>query len=294
RPAIENRGEDVLVRAAVAPAAVDQAGTYPSDCAAAVAAVAVHRTEEVATGIRVGLGRTGRIERVGDGKDTAGGDAVFILDSRSAGLATTLAPRLAGGCDKDCARDHREDMSGSWHGILPSEPEDPDDAALTRMPSDVLVGVGRWTHIRRIIRADVAREEEPVAADTRINRDVLFAVRTAIGDRIPHDTGADLELGENLAGLGVHRLEPAIEGSVERDVTGGDERPAPVREVLLVFPHLLARGRIPRHECTEVAARARVVGRARPDERRAAEVLGRHGSVVHAHVVGGRVEPPRP
>src|SRR6185312_13554890 len=100
----------------------------------------------------------------------------------------------------------------------PLEPEDPDDAALAGVPPDVLVGVGRRAHVRGIVGADISREQEPVATNAGVDRYVLFSIRPAIGDRVAHDTGADLELGEQLAGLRVHGLEPPIERAIERHV----------------------------------------------------------------------------
>src|SRR6476659_1921902 len=110
----------------------------------------------------------------------------------------------------------------------PLEPEDPDDATLAGVPSDVLVGVGRRAHVGGIVGADVSREQEPVATDAGVDSHVLLPVRTTIGDRVAHDTGADLELGKELTGLRVHRLEPPVERAIERYVTGGDQGPAPV------------------------------------------------------------------
>src|SRR4051794_36467674 len=147
----------------------------------------------------------------------------------------------------------------------PSEPEDPDDAALAGMPSDVLVGVGRRAHVSRIIGADISREQEPVATDAGVDRYVLFTIRAAVGDRVAHDTGADLELGQELAGLRVHCLEPPVERAIERHVTGRDQRAAPIREMLFVLPYLLAGTRIPRHERAEVPPGTGMVGRARAD-----------------------------
>src|SRR5882724_5213197 len=51
RPPIEDRLEDLVVGPAVAPAPVGQAGPDPARGAAAVAAVAVHRDEQSASGV---------------------------------------------------------------------------------------------------------------------------------------------------------------------------------------------------------------------------------------------------
>src|SRR5262245_21029933 len=79
--------------------------------------------------------------------------------------------------------------------VLPKlETEDPHDAALARVPPDVFHVVGHRTHVCRIAREHVAREQEPVAADAGINGDVLLAIRATISDRITHHAGTDLEL----------------------------------------------------------------------------------------------------
>src|SRR6476659_3032988 len=78
----------------------------------------------------------------------------------------------------------------------PLETEDPDDAALAGMPPDVLIGIGGRSYVGRVVGADVSGEEEPVTTDAGVDRDVLFAVRTAVGDRIAYHAGANLELGE--------------------------------------------------------------------------------------------------
>ena len=61
-------------------------------------------------------------------------------------------------------------------------------------------------------------------------RNVLFAVRSLVADRLADDPGPDFELPEQVAVARVERLEPAVHGSVEDDVAGRDHSAAPGRE----------------------------------------------------------------
>src|ERR1044072_7272762 len=63
--------------------------------------------------------------------------------------------------------------------LTKSEPEDPDHAALARVPPDVFHEIGGRAYIGRIVRDHVAGEQKPVAPDSRVHRDVLLPVRRA-------------------------------------------------------------------------------------------------------------------
>ena len=80
------------------------------------------------------------------------------------------------------------------------QPEDPHDAALTRMAPDVLHEIRRRPHIRGIVRAHISREQEPVTAESCIDGNVLLAIRSAIRDRVADDARADFEFRQKLAG----------------------------------------------------------------------------------------------
>src|SRR6266540_2133029 len=98
------------------------------------------------------------------------------------------------------------------------EAEDPDDASLTRVPPQLGRKVRGWPDVGGIVRAHVTREQEPVAADASVDRDVLFAVRPAKRDRRAHDTRADFELPQLPAGARVRGLEPAVQRAEEDDI----------------------------------------------------------------------------
>src|SRR6266513_5029193 len=137
-----------------------------------------------------------------------------------------------------------------------SQTEDPDHAPLAGMARDILEEIRRRAHVGGVVRTNIARQQCPVPAETGIHRHVLPAVGAAVGDRVTDDTGTDLELRQHLSRPGIHRLEPAVERTVESHVAGGHQRAAPVWIRLLVLPHLPAACRIPRHERAEGAARA--------------------------------------
>src|SRR2546429_2485378 len=122
-------------------------------------------------------------------------------------------------------------------------------------------------------------EQPPAPADPGIHRDVLPAVRTAVRDRIADDPGADLELGEEFSGFGVHPLEPAVEGSVKGHIARGHERPAPGRKRLLIFPDLPPSRRVPRHERSEISAGAGEVG---TRDRKSTRLNSSHGYISYA------------
>src|SRR5690349_21386175 len=71
------------------------------------------------------------------------------------------------------------------------------------------------------------------SADAREDGDILVPVRATIGGGLADDPGGGLELPQDLAGAGIHRLEPTLHGSVEHEVTGRGDGAGPDREVLL-------------------------------------------------------------
>src|SRR5581483_1250799 len=166
----------------------------------------------------------------------------------------------------------------------------PYDATLARVPREILGEVRGIAHVGRIIRSVIPREQEPVAADARVDRDVLLAVRPRERDRTADDAGADLELPERAPGRRVDGLEPSVEGTVEHDVAPRREAPAPNGEFLGNLPLLLSGRRIPRNEESEIAAAAGVVRGVRVEEWRAGEVGRRTRLVIHAHVVRRRIK----
>src|SRR6267142_526876 len=72
--------------------------------------------------------------------------------------------------------------------------------------------------VRGIVGADVARQQEPVAPDAGVDRDVLLAVRSAERNRRAHDTRTDFELPQLAASLRIGGLEPAVQCAEEYDV----------------------------------------------------------------------------
>src|SRR6185437_4528650 len=97
-----------------------------------------------------------------------------------------------------------------------------------------------WAHVRGIVRPHITGEQEPVAPNAGVDRDVLPAVRTRVRDRIADDAGTHLELPEQRAALRIDRLEPPVERSVEHDVTARGEHAAPHGILLPDLPHLAA------------------------------------------------------
>src|SRR5206468_1750369 len=109
------------------------------------------------------------------------------------------------------------------------------------------------------------------ATDTRKDGDILVPVRAAIRDRLADDAGAGLELPFELAAMRVHRLEPAVHGSVENEIACRNQGAAPDGQILLDLPGRLALHRIPRGQLAAVAARPGFHHHVRPDIRRAGD-----------------------
>src|SRR6185437_13682654 len=123
------------------------------------------------------------------------------------------------------------------------------------MAGDVLDEIRRRAYIRGIVRAGVSREQRPVAADTRVDRDVLPAVRPTVGHGVADDAGAHLELREHFAVTGIRSDEPAVERAVENDIAARYQRAAPVGKRQFVFPDLDPARGIPGDEAAEKASR---------------------------------------
>src|SRR5262245_45491325 len=66
----------------------------------------------------------------------------------------------------------------------PLEAENPDQATLAGVSPDILVRIRRRAYVGGIVRPDIPREQEPVAADPRIHRDILLPVSSTIRDRV--------------------------------------------------------------------------------------------------------------
>src|SRR5215211_7673665 len=102
---------------------------------------------------------------------------------------------------------------------------------------EVAHGVDEAERGGAVARIEVAGHDRAgPAADARQDRHVLAAVGAAVGGRLADDPGAGLELPQQLTGLGVKSFEPAVHGSVEHDVAGSRDGPAPQREILLHLP----------------------------------------------------------
>src|SRR6266542_4269748 len=100
--------------------------------------------------------------------------------------------------------------------------EDIEHASLRR----TLLQIGH--HVREsergtaVARVEVAGNHRTgPSAHTGEHRDVLLAVGSAIGHRLPDDSRSGLELPQQRAALRVDRLEPAVHRAVEHDVAAG-------------------------------------------------------------------------
>src|SRR5437667_4513733 len=125
------------------------------------------------------------------------------------------------------------------------EAEDPDDASLARVLREILREIGGRPDVGGIVGAHVARQQEPVAADAGVHRDVLLAVGPAERNRRTDDARADLEFPQLPAGLRIGRFEPAVERAEEDAVTGRDDAPAPHGKLLLDSPHFATARSVP-------------------------------------------------
>src|SRR4051794_41062868 len=93
--------------------------------------------------------------------------------------------------------------------------------ALRRVLPEVAHGVGESESGRAVAGIELARDDGArPAAHAAEHRDVLLAVRAAVGDRLADDSGAGLELPEELARARVDGAEPALHRSIEDHVAG--------------------------------------------------------------------------
>ncbi|MCW0424195.1 hypothetical protein NB713_002138 [Xanthomonas sacchari] len=115
---------------------------------------------------------------------------------------------------------------------------------------------GRTQRTVRIARIQAGgdRQADP-ATDAREHRHVLVAVGL-VGDRVADDARGQLGLPQLLAGVLVHRAEPAVQRAVEHQPAIGDQGAAPHRELLLDLPLGLAFDHVER---LDDAQRARLV-----------------------------------
>src|SRR5204863_8047219 len=121
------------------------------------------------------------------------------------------------------------------------EREDIQHASLLRSGRQVAHGVHEPERRGRVARVQIARDDgarpSPYSGQ---DRDVLPPVRSAVRHRLADYSGAAAELPEHFSIARVDGLEPAVHGSVERDVAGGDERAAPHGQILADAPRGLA------------------------------------------------------
>src|SRR5688572_14398232 len=174
---------------------------------------------------------------------------------------------------------------------FPLERKHEQHSSPARPPREIGQRRSTLSDVIRQVRGHIAGDEEAhVAADARVDRDVLLAIRPQVRDGIADDAGADLELPQLLARARVHRLEPAVERAVEDDAARRRERAAPHGERLLDAPDFSPRRRIPRDELAAVSARAFFLRRTRADVGRSRDVG--HGPYleIHAEVVRRHVE----
>src|SRR5690606_33764285 len=119
--------------------------------------------------------------------------------------------------------------------------------------------------------------------------DVLFAVLFP-GDGRRDDPGADLELPQLLAVLGVEGLEVAVAGTGEHQVALGGQYTGPQRQTLLVFPYHFAGGRVHRPQDADVVVIQALDAEAHAQVGGAFLVVRFLGPVVLLPVVGRYVE----
>src|SRR5437899_10499206 len=106
---------------------------------------------------------------------------------------------------------------------------------------------------RHHLLAHLSEERRDGERAPRDDRDVLLAV-DGIRHRRRADAGAGPELPQRLSGLGVERLEPAVDVAVEEEPAGRRRDAADVPQGVLVAPDLLLLARVPGDHFPEVAA----------------------------------------
>src|ERR1041384_5862176 len=83
----------------------------------------------------------------------------------------------------------------------------------------------------RVVRAHVSRQEEPIAADAGVHRDVLPAVGAGVRDGVAHHPGSDFEAPQDSARPRAHPAPPAPGGAPPppRGAPAGPPPPPPPR-----------------------------------------------------------------
>src|SRR4051812_47542290 len=110
-------------------------------------------------------------------------------------------------------------------------------------------------------------------------------VRSTVCDGLADDAGAGLELPQRRSSARVDGLEPTVHRSIERDVSAGDERSAPDRQVLLNGPNDLTCLGVPRRELSAMAAWTSIHLHVHSDVRSASDVVGRDTFFVHTQIL---------
>src|SRR6185437_4879018 len=105
------------------------------------------------------------------------------------------------------------------------------------MVRQVFHGTDKTERRRRIAWIKLGRDNRAgPSPDARQNSHILLAIRPDIRDGLSYDSGIGLKIPEHLSRFRVHRFEVAVHGSVEGDVSRGDDGPTPGGEVFLDAP----------------------------------------------------------
>src|SRR5437762_3312967 len=166
--------------------------------------------------------------------------------------------------------------------------------ALSRRLRQITHRIDESQRCGSVARIELAGDDRArPAADAAEDRDVLLAVRSAVGHRLSDDSGAAFELPQQLARLRVDCFEPPLHRPVERDVAGSDERAAPHRKVFFDRPYLPRVDGIPGIELAAMAAGTSVHFYTHTNVRSAGDVVRLHSLFVLAEVLMRDVEESR-
>src|SRR5207247_4616195 len=139
---------------------------------------------------------------------------------------------------------------------------------------------------------DLAQKRRRPLHATRDDRQILLAVHS-VGDRALEYAGADVELPQDVAGLGVDALEGTVRVAVEDQAARSGHGAAEEWQVLLDAPDSRLLHRIPGLELREVPARAGLVEVELGGEVELARcVVLRLARDIHAQVEGRDVDQP--
>src|SRR5918993_2154593 len=178
-------------------------------------------------------------------------------------------------------------------GFVLRQRKNVEGAAFGRVLRQVLHGVGKAQRNERVcLGQDSQGGRSCPSSNSREYRDVLPAIGAEVGDRLTDDSGAYLELPEQLTGTGVHRLEPSIHGTVEGDVTGRNYGTTPYREAFPDLPYFPASYWIPGGKDPAMSAGPCEHADLRAHIRCAGDVVRFHTFVVHTQVVMWEIEQP--